>query len=343
MSGGEHAELIKHGPGEPAAREPGGGPAGASGEAARERAGDGAVAVGREAEVAFADEAAEARALRASGFERELRVALRLARAAGAEALKFYGGPLKIEHKTETDDPVTQADHAANDVILAGLRREFPEDGLLSEETTDTVRRLGRERVWMIDPLDGTNGFIAGNGDFAVQIGLSVEGYPALGVVYQPVPDLLYWAARGAGAWVVRAGQAGERVRVSEETVTARMRLAASRSHRSPRMDAVVRAFGFREEVRRGSVGVKVGLIVERQCDLYLHLSSRTKQWDTCAPEAVLREAGGRLTDLWGRDYRYNTEDVMNRNGLVATNGAAHPSVIATLAPLLAEFGRTRM
>ena len=65
-------------------------------------------------------------------------------------------------------------------------------------------------------------------------------------------------------------------------------------------MDAVVRRFGFREEVNRGSVGVKIGLIVERQCDLYIHLSGRTKQWDTCAPEAILAEAGGRLTDLAG-------------------------------------------
>jgi 3'(2'), 5'-bisphosphate nucleotidase len=285
----------------------------------------------------------EAAALRASGFERELRVARRLARAAGAEALKFYGGPLRVEHKGEFEDPVTEADHAANDVILAGLKREFPEDGLLSEETTDTVRRLDRRRVWMIDPLDGTNGFIAGNGDFAVQIGLTEGGGPVAGVVYLPLTDVLYWAARGAGAWVERPDAQSERLRVSDESDPARMRLAASRSHRSPRMDAVVKRFGFSEEVNRGSVGVKVGLIVERQCDIYIHLSGRTKQWDTCAPEAILREAGGTLTDLWGEPYRYNTEDVRNRNGLVASNAASHPLALRTLAPLLAEFGRARV
>ena len=285
----------------------------------------------------------EAAALRASGLERELRVALRLARAAGAEALKFYGGPLRVEHKGEFEDPVTQADHAANDVILTGLNKEFPADGLLSEETTDTVRRLDKRRVWMIDPLDGTNGFIAGNGDFAVQIGLTDDGDPILGVVYLPLTDVLYWAARGAGAWVERPEAEAERLRVSGENEPARMRLAASRSHRSPRMDAVVRRFGFREEVNRGSVGIKIGLIVERQCDIYIHLSGRTKQWDTCAPEAVLREAGGLLTDLWGEPYRYNTEDVRNRNGLIASNNAAHPLAVRTLAPLLADFGRARV
>jgi 3'(2'), 5'-bisphosphate nucleotidase len=276
-------------------------------------------------------------------YERELGAAISLAREAGAAALEHYGGPLRIVHKSENDDPVTQADHAANDVIIAGLQREFPADGILSEETLDTVRRLSLSRVWMIDPLDGTKGFIEGNGDFAVQIGLVEEGTPVLGVVYQPVPGLLHYAARGAGAWALRPEAPAERLRASSETEFARMRLAASRNHHSPRMSAVMRALGLNEEIRRGSVGIKTGLIAERQCDLYIHLSPRTKHWDTCAPEAILAEAGGRLTDLWGEPLRYNTVDVQNRNGIVASNAAAHPLVIARLAPLLAEFGRVRV
>ena len=279
----------------------------------------------------------------AGPLARELRVGVRLARAAGAAALVHYGGPLQIVHKSENEDPVTQADYAANDLIMSGLQTEFPDDGLLSEESVDTVRRLDRARVWIIDPLDGTKGFIAGNGDFAVQIGLAIEGAPALGVVYLPDTDVLYYAARGHGAWVVRRETGAERLRVSQQVKLPHLRLAVSRNHRSPKMDTVVRAFGFKEQVARGSVGIKIGLIVERQCDLYIHLSPRTKQWDTCAPETILHEAGGRLTDLWGAPYRYNTEDVQNRNGLVATNGAAHDEVIARFAPLLAEFGRKRV
>jgi 3'(2'), 5'-bisphosphate nucleotidase len=105
-------------------------------------------------------------------------------------------------------------------------------------------------------------------------------------------------------------------------------------------MDRVVQSFGVKQEVRRGSVGIKVGLIVEQQCDLYVHLSPRTKQWDTCAPEVILREAGGKLTDLFGKPLRYNSPEVQNRNGVVASNGVAHAQVIAALIPLLAEFGR---
>jgi 3'(2'), 5'-bisphosphate nucleotidase len=277
-----------------------------------------------------------------NSYEHELAVARRLAREAGALALEYYDRPLHVEQKTSADDeePVTEADRAANALIVGALRKEFPDDGILAEESVDTARRLGKSRVWMIDPLDGTNGFIARNGDFAVQIGLAIEGEARVGVVYQPLADVMYWAAQGACAWIERPGLERERARVSERREMTQMRLAASRSHRSPRMDKVVRALGVRDEVRRGSVGVKVGLIIERQCDLYVHLSPRTKQWDTCAPEVILSEAGGRMTDLFGQGLSYNSPDVQNRNGLVATNGAAHERVISQLAPLLSEFGR---
>ncbi|MDQ3818891.1 MAG: aminotransferase class I/II-fold pyridoxal phosphate-dependent enzyme [Acidobacteriota bacterium] len=299
-------------------------------EAALEEQGAGGVEVKAESEV----------------YGRELKVALQLAREAGAGLLEYYDSPLHVERKVDADqytEPVTQADRFANELIVSGLRREFPEDGILAEESIDTERRLSKRRVWMVDPMDGTNGFIARDGDFAVQIGLAVEGRSVLGVVYQPLPDVLYRATEGAGAWVERKGFEPERARVSDHREIARMRLAASRNHRSPRMDVVMRALGIEEEVRRGSVGIKVGLIIERQCDLYIHLSPRTKQWDTCAPEIILAEAGGRMTDLFGQPLGYNNPDVQNRNGLVASNGAAHDAVIGSLAPLLKEFGRKRV
>ena len=277
-------------------------------------------------------------------YERELRTAIELAREAGAAILDYYDGPLKIEQKSGSGDsePVTQADKAANEIIVQRLQREFPDDGILAEESIDTSRRLSKERVWMIDPMDGTTGFIDGNGDFAVQIGLAEHGKPVMGVVYQPLTGVLYRAVRGAGAWIERPEFEVERARVSNHTDMSTMRLAASRSHRSPRMDQVFQAFGFKEEVRRGSVGIKVGLIVERQCDLYIHLSPRTKQWDTCAPEIILHEAGGKLTDLFGQPLTYNNPDLQNRNGVVASNAVAHEYIINSLQPLLTEFGRAR-
>jgi 3'(2'), 5'-bisphosphate nucleotidase len=278
-----------------------------------------------------------------SVYRREILVATELARQAGAVLLEHYHSPFLVEQKVNALDEleeVTAADRAANELIVGRLQMEFPDDGILAEESTDTERRLEINRVWLIDPMDGTKNFINRDGDFAVQIGLAVGGESVLGVVYQPVRRVLYRAERNRGAWMEAGDNAAVRLAVSNLTQPGEMVLASSRSHRSPRMERVVNTFGFKKETRRGSVGVKIGLIAEQQADLYLHLSPSTKQWDTCGPEAILAEAGGRLTDLFGQPLRYNGVRVDNRNGIVATNGAAHEMVIENLKPLLREFGR---
>lgn len=276
-------------------------------------------------------------------YENELAVAIELAREAGEEILKHYNAPIKVESKIHTDnyaEPVTEADRVANDLIVSALRSEFPHDGILAEESEDDALRLNKNRVWMIDPIDGTSGFIDRTGDFAVQIGLAVEGESVLGVVYQPLHRILYKATKGNGAWIENQNTQAQQAFVSNQTNINEMRLAASRSHYSSRMTRVIETLNVKEEIRRGSVGVKVGLIANRECDLYIHLSPRTKQWDICAPEIILREAGGKFTDLFGRPFNYNTSDPRNPNGIVATNGAAHEQVIKSLEPLLEEFGR---
>ncbi len=276
-------------------------------------------------------------------LDREIQVATELARDAGAILLEHYHSPFLVEQKVnalQEIEEVTAADRAANDLIVHRLLTEFPDDGILAEESKDTERRLAKERVWLIDPMDGTKNFIQRDGDFAVQIGLAIKGEVVAGVVYQPVRDVLYRAVLGGGSWIEEKDKPAERLRVSSEVNAANMVLASSRSHRSPRMERVVESFGFKNEMRRGSVGVKIGLIAEQQADIYLHLSPSTKQWDTCAPQIILEEAGGRVTDLFGGPMRYNGVRVDNRNGIVATNGAAHEMVIENLKPLLREFGR---
>ena len=278
-----------------------------------------------------------------SNYQREIQVATGLARQAGAVLLEHYNSPFLVEQKTNALDEleeVTAADREANELIVSRLQQEFPDDGILAEESVDNDQRLDKRRVWLIDPMDGTKNFINRDGDFAVQIGLAVGGASVLGVVYQPVRDVLYRAASNGGAWIETGTSPAARMSVSNLTRPGEMVLASSRSHRSPRMERVVTAFGFKHETRRGSVGVKVGLIAEQQADIYLHLSPSTKQWDTCGPEAILAEAGGHLTDLFGEPLRYNGVRIDNRNGIVATNGAAHEMVIENLKPLLREFGR---
>src|SRR5437762_4079212 len=114
-----------------------------------------------------------------SKYEKEIDVATELAREAGAILLRHYHSPFLVEQKVnalQEMEEVTAADREANDLIVQRLAREFPDDGILAEESKDTERRLGKNRVWLIDPMDGTKNFVQRNGDFAVQIGLAIEG-----------------------------------------------------------------------------------------------------------------------------------------------------------------------
>jgi 3'(2'), 5'-bisphosphate nucleotidase len=276
----------------------------------------------------------------------ELQTAMNLARRAGALIMEFYRTGVATEEKVGVDnymEPVTIADRTASELIVEGLEKAFPNDGILSEEAADTKERLFKERVWMIDPMDGTLGFINRQDDFAVQIGLAENGKAVLGVVYQPVENVLYFASVGNGAFRVESNGEVLRLRVSEKTDFSKMNLAVSYNHRSPKMKIIKERLGVKKETQRGSVGIKVGLVAMRHCDLYIHLSDRTKYWDTCAPQIILEEAGGRFTDIFGGEYHYDLADVQNHNGLVATNGVCHDAVIKGLRPVLTEFGRLRV
>lgn len=263
-------------------------------------------------------------------LHRELYIAEQLVREAGALVREFYDTGVAVAWKG-ANDPVTAADHAANQHLVAGLRRAFPGDGILSEESHDDQARRQRRRVWIVDPLDGTKEFIGRIGEFSIMVGLAIESRAALGVVYQPVDDLLY---RGAPGLLAERVQQGVVLPLAVSTVAdpAQMRLVASRSHRDPLVGAVCRDLGITQERPSGSVGLKVGLLATGQCDLYIHPSPGLKEWDTCAPEAILRAAGGAIGDAWGRPLAYNKVDVRQRQGLVASNGVVHARIVAAAA-----------
>lgn len=280
-------------------------------------------------------------------LESELSTALNLAKTAARSILEYYATDFVAEEKLGSDnlfEPVTEADREASRIITSGLAEAFPDDGILSEEEDDDARlRLIKDRVWIIDPIDGTSGFVEKNGDFAIQIGLAIGGDAVLGVVYQPFHDVMSYAVKGAGSFVSLGGGEPEKVTVSALTNFSEMTMAMTRSHATPRIKRVIEHFGFAGVVRRGSVGLKVSLIADRECDIYIHPSPRTKLWDTCAPQIILEEAGGRLTDIFGGDIRYDRELLPNLNGVLATNGVSHDAAVDHLASLLKEFGRVRV
>jgi len=268
---------------------------------------------------------------------------LETARAIAIEAADLVkalrsGGKLVIDSKAG-NEPVTNADHAANALIVAKLRAAFPDDVVLSEEIPDDGSRLGRTRVWMVDPIDGTRDFILGDDGFAVMIGLCVDGRPKVGAVAQPVTGKTYTGIAGAGAWLDHRDTPSaprQPLRTSSIAGPPGIRLVASKSHRTPRVDAVRKALMIDDEINVGSVGLKIGLVAEAARDLYVYTGGRTKIWDTCGPEAILAGAGGRMTDMDGNPLTYAEPDLYNARGIIASNGPLHDFVVTALAPILA-------
>jgi 3'(2'), 5'-bisphosphate nucleotidase len=267
-------------------------------------------------------------------YARELALAEEIALEAARLVRRYHGTDLKIDAKAG-NEPVTEADRAASTLIVDRLRAAFPDDAVLSEEIPDDGSRLGRPRVWMVDPIDGTSDFIAGDTGFVVMIGLVVDGRPRVGAVAHPLTGRVYGGVVGVGAW--RLDPDGARTPLHTSTLAGPpgIRLVASKTHRTPRVDAIKRALGITDEMNVGSVGLKIGLVSEAVRDLYVYTGGRTKIWDTCGPEAILLGAGGRVTDLDGAPLVYDRPALYNGRGIVASNGALHDFVVETLKPFV--------
>jgi 3'(2'), 5'-bisphosphate nucleotidase len=270
---------------------------------------------------------------------REIAELLRIARAAAHVVMEVYATPFEVELKGP-GDPVTLADRQANALICGEIEASFPGDAIIAEESVPADRaevaaRLGKERVFFVDPVDGTQEFADRNGEFAVMIGLAERGRAALGVVLMPTTGeaLVGWCRGGEGgergAFVEASDGSRRPLQVSAVSAPSEARVVVSRSHRHRDLGPILDRLGVTRIIPCGSVGVKVARVVTGAADLYVHPGTGAKLWDGCAPEAVLRGAGGRFTDLRGRDVDYAGGELRLRGGILASNGALHRAVIA--------------
>jgi 3'(2'), 5'-bisphosphate nucleotidase len=271
----------------------------------------------------------------------ELEVACRLAKGAGALIGEIYQSDFPVEHKPGDDGPVTEADRRANEHIVAGLRAAFPDDGIVAEESDDHGTGLSARRCWFVDPLDGTREFVARNGEFVVQIGLAIDGEACLGVVLQPTGDQLWTGIVGAGCWLET-----ESVVIGVQlprTVPRRPRFLGSRSRPSSLVRQVAERVGGARVDPCGSVGLKAGRIVDGQADAYVHFGATTSLWDVCAPEAVVRAAGGRFCGLDGMPLHYDRGGTRNTAGILACHPLLFSRLRGAIDHVLAEpsTGRT--
>jgi 3'-phosphoadenosine 5'-phosphosulfate (PAPS) 3'-phosphatase len=260
-----------------------------------------------------------------SAYAHELSVAVRAAREAGATALRMQGA---VSSTSKADgSPVTQGDLAAEAVIRHHLTLAFPADAILSEEAPDDpAARVGRPRLWIADPIDGTRDYLAGSAEWAVQLALAVDGRLALGVLDLPGEDLCLVGVPGRGAWIIDAR--GERPLALESAGSDRLITSQSKRNR----DAVARIAAALPEftaLHATSVGVKVWRILAGTAGLYVHPRG-IAEWDAAAPAAVLTAAGGHATDLAGKPLRFNTPEG-RCPGLVFSKRADHAELIARM------------
>ncbi|MET0151227.1 MAG: 3'(2'),5'-bisphosphate nucleotidase CysQ [Candidatus Binatia bacterium] len=250
----------------------------------------------------------------------ELDLAIGAAREAGGIVRSLYGTGLPaVEKGDRGDSPLTAADTRANEALRRAIRRAFPHDGWLSEESRDTADRLAKRRVWIVDPLDGTKEFMRTIPELAVCVALVEDGVPIVGVTYNPIREEMFAAARGVGATCN-----GTPIRVSEVAELTRAMLLASRSETERgEWD------GFRGRFRIdvcGSVAYKLSLIATGQADATFSLTPKN-EWDVCSSACIVECAGGRVTDLAGRPLRYNRANP-KLTGVIASNGLLHEPLL---------------
>jgi 3'(2'),5'-bisphosphate nucleotidase len=259
-----------------------------------------------------------------AAYAAELDVARAAARAAGALIRAHYDAGTARPTAKADGSPVTQADLESNQEIVRRLAEAFPDDGILAEESPDATARLAKSRVWIVDPLDGTRDFVGRTGDFAVHIALAVDGRPVVSVVHAPASGRLWRAAAGQGAFEEHENGQLRPLRASSETQLERFRIGVSRLG----VNANQRRFMAEHPLGKNTVAIGASLkmmaLAGGELEISLCLTDYEREWDTCAPELIVREAGGRFTDLDGR------EGPGHGSG-VASNGHVHDALLVLL------------
>ncbi len=247
---------------------------------------------------------------------------LDLAREAGGRIREVYARDFDVAHK-EDRSPLTEADMAAHETIVAGLERLTPDLPVLSEESAEVPygERAAWIRYWLVDPLDGTREFIKRNGEFTVNIALVEEGRPVLGVIHVPVSGVSYYACAGGGAFRQDPSAAPRPIRV-RPWEGGRLVVVGSRSHPSPQLMRFVAQFPEHELVSMGS-SLKSCLVAEGRADVYVRFGP-TSEWDTAAAQCVVEEAGGGLCDFELRPLRYNARPSLINPPFIACGDLRH-------------------
>ena len=238
-----------------------------------------------------------------------------LARSAGAAIEEVRARGAEVESK-EDGSPVTEADMAAHRVLVSGLDECKPQYPVVSEEGEFEETGSDFPSVhWLVDPLDGTKEFVKGLPEYTVNVALVEHGDPVLGVVYIPAADTLYYAAQGLGAWKVDESASPERLNATPQKSA--FSAAISRSHASQEIQDLLDRWGVEALLQKGS-SLKMCAVAEGSAHVYPRLGP-TYLWDTAAGTAIVRQAGGQVTDLKGKKLTYDLREGWKKYGFLVT------------------------
>lgn len=246
-------------------------------------------------------------------FNEELIAAKVAARNAGKILIKYFKSEDNEVKMKGINNPVTVADKEADKYLYDFLMGEFPYDGWLSEETVDTQERLNKNRVWIVDPLDGTKEFILGIPHFSVSIAMVYDGHPVVGVIYNPVTDEMFSCQKGKGVYLN-----GQKVNASQTTNLSNASITVSRSE-VKRNEWEPYRNNFKSIHPIGSVAYKLALISSGNYDIFTTIAPKN-EWDICAGNCLVSEAGGVLKTINNKKIIYNQKKTLVTDTIIATN-----------------------
>jgi len=271
----------------------------------------------------------------------ELNAAIEIGYETGRMIMKDHFGkkePVIIKPDTTK---LTRADVAANKFILGELERRFPTHSIMSEEqkesAADLERRLKNPNVWIVDPIDGSEELDNQSRDFAVMIVYSREGKPNAAAVYLPASDKMYTAELGKGAHLIapNEGHRFRQIHVSKNNIERAIITISKKAYDYEQARHLTLKLGLRGFIREGSRGVRICSVAEGRADLtFINDTVKSGEWDTCAPELILQEAGGLITDYDKQQIKYNKARPTLPKGGIFSNGIIHPNTV----PLLWEY-----
>lgn len=253
-------------------------------------------------------------------FDKELEVALFAVNSVRDLILSiYYSEDIGTEIKND-NSPVTKADKAADKIIREILSREFPTYSLLTEESIDDKSRLNSDYVWIVDPVDGTKEFVAHNDEFTVNIGLSYKHECVLGVILNPVSGEIYYGVKNVGAFYKKDKDSNP-IEIHCSNKTKNITALISRNHSNEKEEFLLNKHSDVIKIRKVlGASLKGCAIAKGEAEISYRMSAQTKEWDTCAMQAIVEAAGGFILKPDGERIMYNRDDVYNRDGYVICN-----------------------